>query len=96
MCACTGATAASPLLGSAAWRGLALGAAGLGASASVSVAPATAAAHTTLTADQALARLVGGNDAFLADKAPPPPPLNRERRLEIARNQTPFAVLLSC
>jgi carbonic anhydrase len=96
MCACTGAAAAAPLLGANALRTLAagaLGTAGIAASAGAGAAPTSA--RTTLTADQALARLTEGNEAFLADETPPPP-LNRQRRLEIARNQTPFAVLLSC
>ncbi|MDQ3205857.1 MAG: carbonic anhydrase [Pseudomonadota bacterium] len=48
-----------------------------------------------MTADEALARLQEGNRKFLADEAEPPPQ-DHTRRLEIARNQTPFAVLVSC
>ena len=50
---------------------------------------------TTLTADQALATLKEGNAKFLTD-SPLRPVQGRERRLEIARGQTPFAVLVSC
>jgi carbonic anhydrase len=50
---------------------------------------------TTLDADQALARLKQGNKDFLADKVDPPI-RSHERRLEIARGQTPFAVLVGC
>src|SRR4051812_42401039 len=51
--------------------------------------------HTDLTADQALALLKEGNQKFVADIG-----LcgiqSRERRLEIAKGQTPFAVLVCC
>ena len=50
---------------------------------------------TTLTADQALATLKEGNAKFLTD-SPLRAVQGRERRLEIARGQTPFAVLVSC
>ncbi len=50
---------------------------------------------TGLTPEQALAKLVEGNNAFLADELPPLP-RNHKRRLEIAETQTPFAVLVSC
>lgn len=53
-------------------------------------------ARTTLTANQALERLKQGNANFLADRLPPDPPDHARRRLELARNQTPFAVLVSC
>src|SRR5215204_1728238 len=68
------------------------------------IAPAHAAAKKTdLTADQALQMLKEGNRKFVAD-APEQtataqsrdPQLNHERRLEIARGQTPFTVLVSC
>lgn len=96
MCGCTGAAAAAPLLGAAAIRGLA--AAAVGVAGVAASAPATAAPEgqrPPLTPDDALARLTEGNKAFLADQLPPPPQ-NHLRRLEIARNQTPFAVLVSC
>lgn len=95
MCACTGA-AAAPLLGSTALRSLATGAltaSGLAVTARTHAAPGTA--RTSLSPDQALARLIEGNNAFLADELPLPP-RNRRRRLEIAGTQTPFAVLVSC
>jgi carbonic anhydrase len=51
--------------------------------------------HTDLSADQALALLKEGNQKFVADAG-----LcgiqSRDRRLEIAKGQTPFAVLVSC
>ncbi len=50
---------------------------------------------TTLTADEALAALKEGNDKFVTD-APFRRETGRERRLDIARGQTPFAVLVSC
>ncbi|MFP7725982.1 carbonic anhydrase [Lysobacter sp. D1-1-M9] len=96
MCACSGAAAAAPLLGANALRTLTLGALGVsGVAVSSSASAAPAAARTTLTADQALQRLMEANKAFVADKTPTPQ-LDRKRRLEIAQNQTPFAVLLSC
>ncbi len=45
--------------------------------------------------DQALAALKEGNDKFITD-APYRQVNDRDRRLEIARGQTPFAVLVSC
>lgn len=50
---------------------------------------------TSLTPDQALARLKKGNVDFLADKAKVSPQ-DHNRRLDIARSQTPFAVLVGC
>ena len=50
---------------------------------------------TKLTAEQALALLKQGNENFVQDH-PAPPPINRERRLEIAAGQAPFAVLVGC
>ncbi|MBM0212900.1 MULTISPECIES: carbonic anhydrase [Pseudomonas syringae group] len=51
--------------------------------------------RTTLTADQALEKLREGNKAFVSDKETKIE-TNRERRLEIAKGQTPFCVLISC
>ena len=51
-------------------------------------------ARTALTATQALERLKKGNADFLANRQPPDPPDHSKRRLEIARSQTPFAVLV--
>ncbi len=69
----------------------------LGLAASVGVSPVFAAdaKKTTLTADQALAILKEGNQKFIAE-SPVLAVSGRDRRLEIARNQTPFAVLVSC
>ena len=71
------------------------GSLGLVASASASNLFAADAKKTTLTADQALALLKEGNDKFLTD-SPLRAVQGRDRRLEIARGQTPFAVLVSC
>jgi carbonic anhydrase len=50
-----------------------------------------------LSADEALALLKEGNQRFLEDRMPvPDSSLGRDRRLEIARTQQPFAVLVSC
>lgn len=48
-----------------------------------------------MTADQAIALLKEGNAEFLTD-SPLRAVHGRDRRLEIARGQTPFAVLVSC
>ena len=53
-------------------------------------------ARTTLSPSQALERLKRGNADFLADRQPPEPPNHSQRRLEISRGQTPFAVLVGC
>lgn len=95
LCACTSAAAAAPLLGGAAARGLALGAFGATGIAMSGPAAAAAGARSALTPQQALDKLMEGNRLFLADKLPPLP-RNRARRLEIAKTQTPFAVLVSC
>jgi carbonic anhydrase len=50
---------------------------------------------TTMTPDQALTALKEGNDKFITD-APYRQVNDRDRRLEIARGQTPFSVLVSC
>lgn len=51
--------------------------------------------HTDLNADQALALLKEGNKKFLAEGGSCGIQ-SRDRRLEIAKGQTPFAVLVSC
>lgn len=51
--------------------------------------------QTTLTPDEALARLKKGNAEFLADETKSLP-IGHDRRLEIALGQTPFAVLVGC
>lgn len=50
---------------------------------------------TTLTPEEALKTLKDGNANFLTD-SPIRAAQGRERRLEIARNQAPIAVLVSC
>ena len=55
--------------------------------------------RTNLSGEQALQRLQEGNDAFRADK-PLVPAANvsnrHERRIELARGQAPFCVLVGC
>jgi carbonic anhydrase len=51
--------------------------------------------HTELGPAEALARLKEGNERFVAGEVPQLPG-SKERRLEIARGQTPFAVLVGC
>ncbi|WP_410824396.1 carbonic anhydrase, partial [Methylobacterium oryzisoli] len=71
--------------------------AALGGFAALGSAPARAAGpRTNLSPEEALARLKDGNRAFVADA-----PLRRvtsdhDRRIEIARGQTPFVVLVGC
>jgi carbonic anhydrase len=76
-----------------------MGAAAAGALVSAPAAGAAAAdpaaKGTKLTADQALALLKEGNRRFIADR-PATGPMSRRRRLEIAKGQQPFAVLVSC
>ena len=60
--------------------------------------PGTAPAHagkTTLTPDQALALLKQGNQNFLTD-SPVRRAVGRQRRLEIAQSQAPFAAYVTC
>lgn len=68
----------------------------LGLAGATGMLPAFAAdgKKSTLTPDEALARLQKGNDGFL-DK-PNVTMQDRARRLEIARGQAPFAVLVGC
>jgi len=47
------------------------------------------------TAEQALEILKRGNEAFVADRSQTVP-VDRHRRLELARGQTPFAILVGC
>ena len=51
--------------------------------------------RNTLTADQALGRLRQGNVDFVDDRQHVVA-MNHQRRLEIAKGQTPFAVLADC
>ena len=77
------------------FRQASCGAVGLAGSVALLSARAAEQKKTDLTPDQALARLKNGNADFLADKAEAPPQ-DHNRRLEIARGQAPFAVLLGC
>lgn len=69
----------------------------LGFAGSVGLLPTFAAEgkKTNLTPDQALEKLKKGHADFLADK-PTASPQDSDRRLEIARGQTPFCVLVGC
>lgn len=84
-------------------RNLFTAAAGLGAATLVSV-PASASAgslalkegvRTALTPDEALALLKEGNASYRTD-SPVRTAIGRERRLEIALSQAPFAAYVSC
>lgn len=50
---------------------------------------------SALNPDQALALLIEGNEAFLSDQLPPPD-LSAQRRLELAKAQSPFVAYISC
>jgi carbonic anhydrase len=54
-----------------------------------------APAKLSMTPDQALARLIDGNRRFVADQNPVAD-ISTKRRLEIAKSQAPFAVLVGC
>lgn len=47
------------------------------------------------TPEEALQRLIDGNAAFVEDR-PVAPDMSRERRLELAHGQQPFATLVGC
>lgn len=79
-------------------RGFMAALAGLAAGAVAGVPRAPAASGlppTTLTPDQALERLMQGNQRFLAQAAQPGPG-NIERRATLATGQAPFAAVLGC
>src|SRR5215510_14097635 len=50
---------------------------------------------TDLTADQALQKLVDGNKRYVASKQTYPDQ-TADRRIEVAKGQKPFAVILTC
>lgn len=52
-------------------------------------------AKPAMTPDQALAKLIDGNRRFVADERPVAD-ISTKRRLEIAKSQAPFAVLVGC
>lgn len=54
-----------------------------------------AMAKPAMTPDQALAKLIDGNRRFVADQIPVAD-ISTKRRLEIAKSQAPFAVLVGC
>jgi carbonic anhydrase len=62
------------------------------AAASALVTPATTVG---LTGEQALQRLIAGNDRFVADQSIHPDQ-TKERRVALAGGQTPFAIVLTC
>ena len=69
---------------------------GVAGSFSLASAHAADAKKTSLTADQALAKLKKGNADFLLDRPSVAADQRHLRRLEIARSQAPFAVLVGC
>lgn len=75
---------------------LGYGALGLAGSLSLFPASASEGKKTNLTPTQALERLKKGHADFLADKPSIKSTRDHGRRLEIARGQVPFAVLVGC
>lgn len=69
---------------------------GLAASAHSTPALAAGGKHTNLSPDQALSLLKEGNRSFTTDAPFRREATDRDRRLEIARGQTPFVVLVGC
>ena len=65
------------------------------APASATVAVAAAVTPVSLTGEQALQRLIEGNDRFVAGKSIHPDQTT-ERRVELAGGQSPFAIVLTC
>lgn len=80
---------------------LGLAAVTAGAAMVATAAPAVAAddgpvkAKLSMTPDEALAKLIDGNRRFVADQNPVAD-ISTKRRLEIAKSQSPFAVLVGC
>lgn len=72
---------------------------GAGAAAAQAARPARLApvvdGKTALSPDEALELLIEGNQSFLND-VPTSAPIGRERRLEIAKGQAPFAAYVTC
>ncbi len=60
-----------------------------------SLHPIYAAGPATVTADDALARLKAGNERFVTGKVIHPN-ADADRRAEVAKGQTPFAVIVGC
>ena len=58
-------------------------------------APASTVSKSGLTADQALQRLIAGNERYVAGTATHPDQ-TIERRAEVAKGQSPFAIVLTC
>ncbi|MBC7514080.1 MAG: carbonic anhydrase [Herminiimonas sp.] len=77
------------------FRQICCGSIGFGALLASSTSHAAGTKRTTLTPEQALKLLKDGNENSLTD-SPIRAVQGRDRRLEIARNQAPIAVLVSC
>ena len=61
----------------------------------VPAAPVSEAKEVSLTADQALQRLIAGNARYVAG-SPTHPDQTPQRRAELAKGQSPFAIVLTC
>ena len=82
------------LIGSSAWYSQADDAKAASAAAPAT-APASVARESSLTADQALQRLIEGNGRYVAGAATHPDQ-SPQRRAELAKGQSPFAIVLTC
>lgn len=77
------------------FRQICCGSVGIGAMLASATPFAATAKKTTLTPEQALKMLKDGNENSLTD-SPIRAVQGRDRRLEVARGQSPIAVLISC
>jgi carbonic anhydrase len=75
--------------------GVAVAAASLSSARGLRAATGHNGTAPAMTPDEALRLLKEGNELFVADRLPPPPQ-HSARRLEIAKGQRPFAVLVGC
>lgn len=75
--------------------GIAITSAALGAATPAAAASVAPAEPPVKTPDEALARLMEGNERFVADKTIDPNQ-SPARRAELAKGQKPFATVLSC
>ena len=90
-------SAIAVLVGSGCWHSQAEDATGLVAApvTTQATAPASTVSKSGLTADQALQRLIAGNERYVAGTAMHPDQ-TIQRRAELAKGQSPFAIVLTC
>ncbi|MEI8044244.1 MAG: carbonic anhydrase, partial [Verrucomicrobiota bacterium] len=90
-------SAIAALVGSGCWHSQAEDATGPVAAlvTTQATAPASAVSKSGLTADQALQRLIAGNERYVTGTATHPDQ-TIQRRAEVAKGQFPFAIVLTC